>query len=183
MIPKTSIQVYFPSANATDYAHYVQVIIGVLYSAAIVVASIRTAIHLHIKRPLSLDDGLLILASLALTVSTIIIYKGLDIMFLAEEIVPMSISEEKATLAGLDAMADILWLQRVEYIYISMVWLAIFAVKFAFLSFFHHLVSRVRHLVIYWRVVTVVNVLAFVVCILTEFIECPYTSLRTCKPM
>ena len=41
--------------------------------------------------------------------------------------------------------------------------------------------SRVRHLVIYWRVVTVVNVIAFVVCILTGFIECSYTSLRTCK--
>ena len=156
-------------------------IIGILYSAAIVAASIRTAIHLHIQRPLSLDDGLLIFAGLALTVSTIIIFKGLDIMFLAEEIVPMPISEEGAELARLDAMADILWYQRVEYIYISMVWLAIFAVKFAFLSVFHHLVSRVRHLVIYWRVVTVVNLIAFVVCILTGFIECPYTSLRICK--
>ncbi len=102
-------------------------------------------------------------------------------MFVAEEIVPMPISEEGAELARLDAKADILWYQRVEYIYISMVWLAIFAVKFAFLSFFYHLVSRVRHLVIYWRVVTVVNVIAFVICILTGFIECPYTSLRTGK--
>lgn len=115
-------------------------IIGILYSTAIVAASIRTAIHLHIQRPLSLDDGLLIFAGLALTVSTIIIYKGLDIMFLAEEIVQMSISEKGAELARLDATADMLWYQRVAYIYISMVWLAIFAVKFAFLSFFHHLV-------------------------------------------
>ena len=156
-------------------------IIGILYSAAIVAACVRTTIHLRINRPLSLDDGLLIFASLALTVSTIIIYKGMDIMFLAEAIVAMPSLEEKAELARLDAVADILWFQRVEYIYISMVWLAIFAVKFAFLSFFHHLVSRVRHLVIYWRVVTMVNVIAFVACILTEFIECPYTSLQTCK--
>ena len=102
-------------------------------------------------------------------------------MFLAGEIVAIPIPEEKAKLAGLDAVADILWFQRVEYTYISMVWLAILAVKFAFLAFFHHLVSRVRHLVIYWKVVTIVNVIAFVVCILTEFIECPYTSLQACK--
>ena len=104
-----------------DYALCVQVIIGMLYSAAIVAASIRTAIHLHIKRSLCLGDGLLIFAGLALTIGTIIIYEGLSIMFLAEEVVSMSISEEKAELAGLNAVADILRFQRFEYICISMV--------------------------------------------------------------
>lgn len=152
-----------------------------LYSTAIVAACIRTAIHLRIKRPLSLDDGLLIFASLALTVSPVLSKKGWILYLWLKRSSLCLLRKRRAKLAGLDAVADILWLQRVEYIYISMVWLAIFAVKCAFLSFFHHLVSRVRHLIIYWRVVTMVHVIAFVVCILTEFIECPYTSLQACK--
>ena len=56
-----------------------------------------------------------------------------------------------------------------------MVWIVVFAVKFAFLSYFRHLV------IAYWKVVAGINVVAFLFCVCAEFMECPSTSLKTCE--
>ena len=108
-------------------------------------------------------------------------YKGLDIIFLAQGIAEMSVEEEMRQLAGYDIVGGVRWYQQVTYVYTSMVWLVVFSVKFAFLAFFWGLVSRVGGMVAYWRVVLGVCVGAFVFCVCAEFIECPYTSLRSCE--
>ena len=164
-----------------DQAKHIQVIIGILYATAILAACIRTAIRLCLQRRLLIDDGFLIVACVALTVSTIDIYKGLLYILEAQEFADARVSNDFSELAGLDVVAGVLWYQRVTYIYTTMVWIVVFAVKLAFLSYFRHLVSRVRNFIVYWKAVAGINVVAFLFCVYAEFMECPYTSLKTCE--
>ena len=78
------------------------------------------------------------------------------------------VSPTPSTIIG----AENLWPRRFEYSYVTLAWLVIFSVKFSFLAFFRLLVGRVRTLFVYWRVIVVVNTLAFPYCILCTFVEC-----------
>lgn len=164
-----------------DQAKHIQVTIGMLYATAVLAACRRTAIRLCLQRRLLIDDGFLIVACVALTVSTIDIYKGLLYILEAQEFADARVSNDFSELAGLDVVAGSLWYQRVTYIYTTIVWIVSFAVNFASLYYFRHLVSRVRNLIVYWKVVAVVNVVAFLFCVCAEFMECPYTSLKPCE--
>jgi len=54
-----------------------QIITGILFAVAILAATIRTPIRVRLKHHLFLSDAFLILACMALTATTIIMYKGL----------------------------------------------------------------------------------------------------------
>lgn len=78
--------------------------------------------------------------------------------------------------------AEYLWPRRFEYSYVTLAWLVIFSVKFSFLAFFRLLVGRVRTLFVYWRAITVVNVLALPYCVMCTFLECRDQSTAISKP-
>ena len=71
--------------NSMDQAKHIQVTIGMLYATAVLAAYRRTAIRLCLQRRLLIDDGFLIVACVALTVSTIDVYKGLLYILEAQE--------------------------------------------------------------------------------------------------
>ena len=60
--------------------------------------------------------------------------------------------------------------------YLVVIWTSIFAIKFSFLWFFRLLVDRLRSFVIYWRVVVVVSILAYIFCAFNNFIICRKSS-------
>ena len=92
-----------------DQAKHIQVIIGILYATAILAACIRTAIRLCLQRRLLIDDGFLIVACVALTASTIDIYKGLLYILEAQEFADARVSNDFSEIAGLDVVAGVLW--------------------------------------------------------------------------
>ena len=65
-------------------------------------------------------------------------------------------------------------------VFLAFAWTAVFAVKFAFLSLFRHLVGRVsRGLVIYFWAVVAVTGLCWAFIISEPFILCPYFGLES----
>ena len=63
----------------------------------------------------------------------------------------------------------------------ALIWTSIFSVKFSFLFFFRLLVQRVRMMVIFWWVVTIATLAAWVFAFVAIFLPCPYFDLRGCK--
>ena len=159
-----------------------QTIVGILFGTAIVAAAIRTATRLKIERRLFLDDAFLTLVCLALTVTTTLIYQGLSNIYLLERVAQEPISELAATISATpDSEAKVLRYQRLNYYYTTMAWLVIFSVKLSFICFFCRLIDRVHSLLLYWRVIIAVNVVAFGFCICSNFIGCPYLGIRGSK--
>ena len=60
--------------------------------------------------------------------------------------------------------------------YLVVIWTLIFSIKLSFLWFFRLLVDRLRSFVIYWRVVVVVSILAYIFCAFNNFIICRKSS-------
>ena len=152
---------------------------GLLFSFAIVAAIIRTGIRVKMRRRLYLDDGLLGLACLALTAATTVLYKELRILYLAEDIVQDYLLGEMAGLpADVNVAATVPRYQRTDYLHGTLSWIVLFSVKFSFLSFFHQLLDRLPRFLLYWKVVVVANVIAFLYCICYAFLECPHSNLK-----
>ena len=155
-----------------------------MFGTAIITASIRLGIRLHIRRRLYWDDGFLGLACLSLLGATIILYRGLEILYLPEVDVDDFISNTRAGLADAVEPKDVTRLlgehRNLRFIG-PFCWLAIFSVKFSFLSFFHRLVDRLPRLLLYWRCIVLLNVIAFVYFVTWGLIACPETDLGSCE--
>lgn len=157
-----------------------QVVMGVLFSFAIVAAIVRTGIRIKMRRRLYLDDAFLGLACFALTAATTVLYKELGILYLAEEIVQDYVSGDMADLpADVSVAAVVPRYQRTYYLHGTLSWIVIFSIKFTFLSFFHQLLDRLPRFLFYWKVVVVANVVALLYCICYAFLECPHSNLQT----
>lgn len=151
---------------------------------AILTASARTALRIKLHRRLFVDDAFLIFACLALTTlfATVLYYTSTT--SLAEDIVNGQLQEGSTALppsVNLDAVIS--RFRKAQLLRGSLAWLTIFAVKFAFLSFFYPLTDRLPRLFLYWRVVVAVNVLAFVYCIACGFLGCLDSSNKSCEQL
>ena len=156
-----------------------QVVMGVLFSFAIVAAIVRTGIRIKMRRRLYLDDAFLGLACFALAAATTVLYKELGILYLAEEIVQHYDSGDMADLpADVSVAAVVPTYQRTYYLHGTLSWIAIFSIKFTFLSFFHQLLDRLPRFLFYWKVVVVANAVALLYCICYAFLECTHSNLQ-----
>lgn len=162
----------------TEENDFCQVVMGVLFSFAIVAAIVRTAIRIRMRRRLYLDDAFLGLACFALTASTIVLYNDLGTRYLVAELVQYYLAGDMADLpADVNVAATAQRYQRTQYVHGILSWIVIFSVKFTFLSFFHQLLDRLPRLLFYWKVVVVANAVALVYCICYGFLECPRSGL------
>lgn len=96
-------------------------------------------------------------------------------MFLMEELVTARLSPELPP----DFLDQAARYQKLAYIYIALIWIAIFAVKFSFLLFFKNLVRCIRSMTIYWWITTVGTGIVWAFGIAQPFISCPYIDLRS----
>jgi len=90
-------------------------------------------------------------------------------MFVFEELVTVCLSPELPP----DSVRRSVGHQKLAYIYISLVWMTIFAVKFSFLFFFKNLVRCIRSMTIYRWILTVGTGVAWAFGIAQPFISCP----------
>ena len=68
--------------------------------------------------------------------------------------------------------------QTYTSVYIAISITGIFAIKFSFLFFFRSLISRLRPMVIYWRVAVTYTALAWAISVGISFVACPYFDSR-----
>ena len=157
---------------------------GLLFGTAITTASIRLGIRLHIRRRLYWDDGFLGLACSLLLGATIILYRGLEILYLPENDDDDFITNSQAGVADDMEPKDVTRLladhRSLRFIG-PFCWLAIFSVKFSFLSFFHQLVNRLPRLLLYWKCIVLLNIIALVYFVTWGLIACPQTDLGSCE--
>ena len=140
--------------------------IGVPFGTAIIAAAIEAGIRVKLQCRLYIDDGFLIFAFLALAAATTVLYEELNILCLAEEIVRDFVSEHMGHLPRIvNVAAKIPIYQPTDYLHRILSWLVLFSVKFSFLSLFHQLVDRLPRLLLHWRVVILISVIAFGYCI------------------
>ncbi len=157
---------------------------GTLFGTAISTAFIRLGIRLKIRRRLYLDDAFLGLACLFLLAASIILYRGFEILYLPKKDVDDFVTKHRAEIAAdvePEGVMLVLGYQRDLQLIGPFCWLAIFFVKFSFLSFFHQLVDRLPRLLLYWRIIVLLNIAAFIYFMSWNLIECSATNFEPCK--
>lgn len=128
----------------------------------------RTIIKLGHQKRLFIDDVFLLLAVASLCAAVDVMFISFPSMHLLEvfftEILSPKISsddiEKKAQYRNIDQGCLVLCLTT------------IFAVKFSFLFFFRTLIRRLSSMILYWRVISVITALAWVLAISIPFIPC-----------
>ena len=155
--------------------------IGIPFGPAIIAAAIRAGIRVKLHCRLYRDDRFLIFASLAVAAATTVLHEELNILCLAEETVQDFVSEHMGDLPrNLNIATKIPIYQPTDYLHRTLSWLVLFSVKFSFLSLFHQLVDRLPRLLLHWRVVILINVIAFRYCVCYVFLECPHSNIAAC---
>ena len=161
-----------------DAANQKQVATGTFFGIAIIAAATRTAVRIHLQKRLLLDDVFLIIACLALTGGFAVLYKSLHTLFLIQHLTQEgSAARNDATSAGIDVAAEVHKFQILDFVHEPLLWVVLFSVKASFLVFFRQLVSRIEHLIVYWKAVCAVTVVSFAFCVCYAFIACPHTNI------
>ena len=135
-------------------------------------AMTRMALQIRLRRGLNLDDYFLLFACICLTAGTILGYVNVDSLYFSEDLGLNPGELVELLEAKVDIASRINAYERLYYTYPALLWAAIFAVKFAYLTFFRQLVDRVKPLVIYWRVIVGVTIVAFPICIISIYVAC-----------
>ena len=137
----------------------------------------RTALRLHFQRRLCIDDAFLLLACVALTAAVPVLYRAIGPLYSLQELASGRLSATSwSQSAGTNLNAEVHRYKLLHTTYEALVWTAIFAVKFSFLSFFRHIVDRIPSLIIHWKVVGGMNIVACVFCVCFSFMTCSLTG-------
>ena len=78
--------------------------------------------------------------------------------------------------SGIDVSAEVHLYATLHLIHEALGWAVISLVKFSFLSLFRQLLDRIRDLVLYWKVVCVMSIVACAFCVGFSFMGCPHTD-------
>ena len=132
----------------------------------------RLVLQLKFYRRLQVDDCFLIFACICLTASTVLCYATVGDLYWNQELNYNPFLLLYLMRENIDVAAHINAYQNVYESSTSLLWAAIFAVKFAYLAFFTRLVDRLRYLVIYWRIVVGLCAVSFPICVISIYVSC-----------
>ena len=146
-----------------------------------IAALFRLILQRKIHRRLFLDDYFLIFACILLTASMFLGYTNVGTLYWSQELI-YNPSRFAHLLEGhVDIAAHINAYNRLYLSYPTLLWTAIFAVKFGYLAFFRRLIARVTPLVTYWRVVIGITIVSFPICIISNYVNCVKWGLEASK--
>lgn len=137
------------------------------FSVAIMTAIARTIIKLYYQKRLWIDDAFLLFAVLSLCAAMGVIFISFPSMHLLEVFLTEIVSPEHAW-DGIERAQH----RNIQKGCLILCLTTIFAIKFSFLFFFKTLTRRLRTVTLYWRVVSVITALAWVLGISIPFIPC-----------
>ncbi|MCJ1469806.1 hypothetical protein MMC07_008448 [Pseudocyphellaria aurata] len=141
----------------------------ILFAFSVLFVLARTTLRLRYQKRLFIDDAFLFFAEICLCASVGLLYAFADQLFFDEAralgwtvAVPPDYSEKRNRS------------QKLSDAFIILTFTSIFAVKFSFLFFFRILIRRMHKMVVYWWTVVAVTTVAWIVCVLENFVLCPY---------
>ncbi|KAF2878556.1 hypothetical protein BDV95DRAFT_25254 [Massariosphaeria phaeospora] len=150
--------------------------VSVFFVTAITTVILRLVIRFKMRHWLSVDDYLVLLAASALSVCTAIVFKMLPAVYLLEAVDQFHIAIEPSEVGIV--LDQLKWF----HIYVPIMWLSIFAIKFAFLYYFHGLVWQLSKAMVryYWAVVIFVAI-SWLLLSFSLVMACPYTGIDSFK--
>ena len=147
-------------------------------------ATARMVIRFHSQRHLHPDDFGLMIACLTFIASQVLLYIiKIDNIYWHAAVTSESNPQILASITK-DPEAFLcreLKIQRLEFSSVVFTWTSIFAVKICFLLFFHPMITRLRRLIVAWRVIFGITIIFWAFCICGVFISCPHFGSDACK--
>ena len=125
-------------------------------------------IRVRLGQGLKIDDGLLFLACICITTSTVLLYISMSDVYVFEHVV--------TDLASASSLDDLLyerfgWFRDMAIAYEVVSHVARFAIRASFLSFFRRLIDRLGRIITYWRVTVFVTAVTFPFAVSLDFIS------------
>lgn len=137
-----------------------------------ITAMARLILQFKAHRRFYLDDWLLVFATVCLTTSTVLGYVKVGTLYWSQELNYNESRISELISQHVDLAAHINAFQRLYYTYPTVLWLSIFAIKFAYLAFLRRLVDRIKPLIGHWRIVVCITSLSFPVCVISVYVSC-----------
>ena len=134
---------------------------------AISAATWRTVIRVRLGQGLEIDDGLLFLACICITASTVLFYITISDFYVLDHLV----TDPAFALSHDDSVQILDWLRKMGVAYEFLSQFAIFAIRLSFLSFFRRLIDRLGGIVYYWMVTVFVTAAIFPFTAYSDFIS------------
>ena len=156
-----------------------KVVNGLLMGFALFLATARVVIQLHSQRKLLRDDFVLMFACSTFIASQALLFalKIENIYWLSATVMPMNPQTLASMLEDPTAFhRQVVKFQQILNFSVALTWTSICAVKISFLLFFYQLITRLRKLILAWRVIFGVIILFWAFCICALFISCPHIN-------
>lgn len=153
---------------------------GSFLGLSILGAITRILIRLRAQERWHLDDYLLVFACICLTAATALLYSATKEVYFSEAMtIDAAWAASIITADPAGTVQEKVFFRRVYWAYLTLTWTTIFAVKFAFLSFFRRRIDLLLSMHMYWRVVVAFTGLGFLFAICNHFMTCPNLSFST----
>lgn len=154
-----------------------KVVNGMVLAFALLMAAARMVIRFHSQRKLHLDDIVLIFACSTFIASQVLLYviKIEGLYWLGALVYePMGPQNLSLILEHPEAFyRHVEKIQVMDTCSAALTWTSIYAVKICFLLFFHQLITRLRRLILAWKIIFVITIIFWAFCVSAMFITCP----------
>lgn len=146
---------------------------GILFGLALLMAAARIVTRFHSLKKLHPDDFVLMFACSTFIASQAVFYifliKNLY-CFAALAFEPMSPQNLASQLEDPEAYyRRALTMQQMEFSSLGLTFASIFAVKICFLLFFYEMITRLRRLILAWKVIFGITIIFWAICICAVF--------------
>ena len=130
---------------------------GIFYALAISAATWRTAIRVRLGQGLEIDDGLLFLACIFITISTVLLYISISYVYMFEHLA----THVDSTSTYDDLLKRLIWFRAMMVAHEVLCQSATFTIRLSFLLFFRRLIDRLGRIIYYWRSTVIVTAAVF----------------------
>ncbi len=144
---------------------------------ALLMAAARLVIRFYSQRKLHPDDFVLLFACSTFIASQTLLYVNkIANLYWLGALVNDPTGPQNLALILKDPQEfyrRIVKVQRIDSISTALTWTSIFAVKICFLLFFYQLVTRLRRLILAWKITFGITIIFWAFCVSSIFISCP----------
>lgn len=130
---------------------------------------LRTAIRIYVFRRLFADDTCVYLAVVILIALGVLYNHAIPVIFNIERIV------RGEAIVSLDFKEQIDYFLKLQFSIIILFWTTLWAVKLSFLVFYRKILAGLPSHIIWWKLIFVLTVLAY--------LGCQATNLKSCTPI
>ena len=145
-----------------------------LFTICLLSVIARFYIRLRIQKQISIDDAFLLFGAGCLIAAMTLFFLYVDTMYMMQALVLGLPNVEIPP----NFVQEALWYHKMESASLILSWWSLMAVKFCFLFIFKKLVDHIQPMLIYWRAVTIFNVIVAIYGTIAYIAACPHFNSR-----